>query len=201
MYKFVKEKIIKYKMIIIVVIVILLLVIDYLNILSTNGIKVSNLNLSLWNICIPFIILFVTYELINKKEDERFNNKKELLILLINDVYNNCLFWIDIIENGKFNKISEDEFKLNKKQLRNSYNIIEENVFENHNIIIDLIKDGLIADEIINGYIKIKKEFKNYITIYKFKTKKEINIEIREQELKDKINEEIKKLKNNINDV
>lgn len=198
MYEFVKEKIIKYKMIIIVVI---LLVIDYFNILSTNGIKVSNLNLSLWNICIPFIILFVTYELINKKEDERFNNKKELLILLINDVYNNCLFWIDIIENGKFNKISEDEFKLNKKQLRNSYNIIEENVFENHNIIIDLIKDGLIADEIINGYIKIKKEFKNYITIYKFKTKKEINIEIREQELKDKINEEIKKLKNNINDV
>lgn len=198
MYEFVKEKIIKYKMIIIVVI---LLVIDYFNILSTNGIKVSNLNLSLWNICIPFIILFVTYELINKKEDERFNNKKELLILLINDVYNNCLFWIDIIENGKFNKISEDEFKLNKKQLRNSYNIIEENVFENHNIIIDLIKDGLIADEILNGYIKIKKEFKNYITIYKFKTKKEINIEIREQELKDKINEEIKKLKNNINDV
>lgn len=178
-------------------IIILLIIFDYFNLFTLLGFDVLDLNFEFWsiffNIFVAIFIFRVTYILVDKRQNDIIKNKRNLLITLIGNTYSNCLFWIDILSDDKLNNILF-KIKMNKNNKNKVYENILDNVFENHDIIIEFLKDGLINENIIESYIKIKRDFNYYVTNTRLTFKSDVDKKKQESELKEQLNTEIKKL-------
>lgn len=178
-------------------IIILLFIFDYFNLFTLLGFDVLDLNFEFWgiffNIFVAIFIFVVTFILVDKRQNDIIKNKRNLLITLIGNTYSNCLFWIDILSDDKLNNILF-KIKMNKNNKNKVYENILDNVFENHGIIIEFLKDGLINENIIESYLKIKRDFNYYVTNTRLSFKSDVDKKKKESELKEQLNIEIKKL-------
>ena len=178
-------------------IIILLFIFDYFNLFTLLAFDVLDLNFEFWsiffNIFVAIFIFGVTYILVEKRQNDIIKNKRNLLITLIGNTYSNCLFWIDILSDDKLNNLLF-KIKMNKNNKNKVYDNILDNVFENHGIIIEFLKDGLINENIIESYIKIKRDFNYYVTNTRLTFNSDFDKKKQESELKEQLNIEIKKL-------
>lgn len=187
----------KYNILICIVIIISLIIIDYVNLPSLLGLSMFNIN---WDFCMGILNIFVviilyvfTYKKLDKRTIDREKNKTEISILLINECYNNCIKYVELL-----NKEIVENHILPKVNFNSTDNKIIESLeyrpFENENIIIDLAKDGQINKERIEKYFKIKNLFSQYIRMrISFFDVSDIYEPIK-NDLLCEINKEIKKL-------
>lgn len=156
----------KSKIILLFVILILLAFFDYFSIPLKHHIYIKNINFEFWelllNLLTPLIIFFLTYKLIDEEEKEKNQNRKQLLIKLIEDTYKKIELWLGIMADGKLGIILEST-KVNKKDALVN---IENQVFSNNETIMDLVKEGILSEEIIYNYIEIKGMFETYNCLY-----------------------------------
>lgn len=163
-----KKWFVKNNMMITIILIISLIIFDYINLPSLLGLNMSNIN---WNFCmgilniVVVIILYViTYKKLDKRTIEREKNKKEISILLINECYQQCIKYVELLSEETIEKYIVPKIDFNStdnKIIRD----LADSPFANENIIMDLVKDGQIAKQRIEKYFEIKETFSQYITM------------------------------------
>lgn len=151
-----------------VILIISLIILDYINLPSLLGINMSNINWNFWigilNIVIVIMLYVITYKKLDERTIEREKNKKEISILLINECYQQCINYIELISQETVEKYIVPKIDFNSTDnevIRN----LQDSPFENENIIMDLVKDGQITKQRIEKYFEIKEKFNQYITM------------------------------------
>ncbi len=138
----------------------------YKNIFTTLGFEISNVHWDSWiallNVNVVVLLYVITYIKMDKRTVERENNKKEASRLMIVDCYNECLKFMDYL-----NQEVVEKYILPKIDFNSSKNIIIDNLqnspFINQNVIVEFMKDGQISKKQIESYYKIKHKFNEYI--------------------------------------
>ena len=154
--------------IIFIALIIILLVIDYINLPTLLGFELSNIN---WDFCMGIINAIVvvmlylfTYKVIDERTVHRENNKTEISMLLIRNCYLECLEYIKIL-----NQEIVEKYIVSKIDFDSTDNTIICNLqntpFQNESTILDLVKDGQLTKNQIEGYFQIKAKFRQYVNM------------------------------------
>ena len=164
-----KNNILKYVLVSCIIIVIYL-VIDFFNIFNfiTKELNFDALAILVNAIVVVFVFL-ITYSLVNKKtfelEQEKNNNKLNLLNILLKEIYKDCKDNLDILNNDEVLKL----YIIPKVDFNKTSDKITENLkllpFENEKYIIELFSSGIAKNNIINEYFEIKKLYQKYINM------------------------------------
>ncbi len=143
-------------------------VLDYINLPTLLGMNISNIN---WDFYIGFLnvlaiiaMYIITYKLLDKRAIKKEKNKKEISILLLKDCYEECYGYIKLLNDENVEKyiVPKIDFNATKpKQIVNLQNA----PFDNENIIMDLVKDGQITSQQIEGYFNVKRKFRQYVNM------------------------------------
>ncbi|WP_252249393.1 hypothetical protein [Clostridium sp. VAP23] len=151
--------------------IISLIILDYLNIPSFLGVNMHNIN---WEFCTSFtsiinvvsviVLYIITYKTLNERTIERENNKNEISILLIKQCYQECLKYVEFLNQETVEKHIVPKIDFNSTDNKIMNNLIN-SPFVNENIIMDLVKDGEITKQQIEKYFEIKGLFSKYITM------------------------------------
>lgn len=154
--------------IIVIVTIAILIILDYLNILSLLGLKMSNINIDFWigilNIIVIIVLYKITYKKIDEKSIERENNKHSISILLLQEVYRECKSYVELLEQDIVEKYIVPKIDFNSTDIKNSIiSNLQSAPFLSENTILDFIKDGQITKTQIEGYFRVKKEYRQYI--------------------------------------
>lgn len=148
---------------------------DYINLPTLLGMNISNINwdfyMGLLNIVSVLVVFAITYQTLNKrevkiheKEIEREKNKYNISLLLLEDCYTECLNYINIlnqenVDNYVLPKIDFDS--TNPKIISNLQNA----PFESESYLMDFVKDGQITRSQIEGYLIVKRKFRQYVNM------------------------------------
>ncbi len=164
-----KSSILKYVLVSCIIIVIYL-VIDFFNVFNfiTKELNLDSFAILVNAIVVVFVFL-ITYSLVNKKtfelEQEKNNNKLNLLNILLKEIYRDCEDNLDILNNDEFLKL----YIIPKVDFNKSSDKITENLkvlpFQNEKYIIELFSSGIATNNIINEYFEIKKLYQKYINM------------------------------------
>lgn len=164
-----KSSILKYVLVSCIIIVIYL-VIDFFNVFNfiTKELNFDAFAILVNAIVVVFVFL-ITYSLVNKKtfelEQEKNNNKLNLLNILLKEIYKHCEDNLDILNNDEFLKL----YIIPKVDFNKSSDKITENLkvlpFQNEKYIIELFSSGIATNNIINEYFEIKKLYQKYINM------------------------------------
>lgn len=116
------------------------------------------------NIISVLLVFIVTFKTLNKKEIVREKNKKDISILLLEECYKECQNYIDFLNDEIVKKyvVPKIDFDSTDHKIVKNLQIAP---FENENIIMDLVKDGQIPKQQIEGYFNIKRKFGQYINM------------------------------------
>lgn len=143
---------------------------DYLNIPSALGFEINNINWNIWltilTNTVVVILYFITYETLNRRSAEKESNKKAISEHLMQKNYEQCLWYLkalsdNVVENYIVPKMDFDGGPDENKVVINLRNA----PFQNENIIMDLVNDGQVPLQLIQGYFKVKELFSRYVTI------------------------------------
>ena len=80
------------------------ILIDYTNFLTCIGFNMSNINWDFLNIATVIVLFVITYQLLNKKEIKREQNKHDISLLMLQNCYNECRGYIDFLDTEKVEK-------------------------------------------------------------------------------------------------
>lgn len=183
--------------IILIALIVILLVIDYINLPTLLGFEMSNIN---WDFCmgiinaIVVIMLYLfTYKVIDERTVNRENNKIEISMLLIRICYLECLEYIKIL-----NQETVEKYIVPKIDFDSTDNTLVCNLqnapFQNESTILDLVKDGQITKNQIEGYFEIKAKFRQYVNMRIVFFESEQLYYSLKIDLCDTINNEVKKI-------
>ena len=106
----------------------------------------------------------ITYKLLDKRAVKKEKNKKDISILLIKDCYEECYSYIKMLNEVNVEKyiVPKIDFdSTNPKLIVNLQNA----PFDNEDIIMDLVKDGQITRQQIEGYFNVKRKFRQYVNM------------------------------------
>lgn len=163
-----KKRFMKKDIVIFISIITSLIILDYFNLPSLLGVEMSNLN---WDFCVGIlnsiivIVLFViTYRTLDERTIEREKNKIEISELLIKECYHECKKYVDLL-----NQETVEKFIVPKIDFNSTNNPIITNLqnspFSSENIIMDLVKDGQVTKKQIEGYLKIREKYMQYVNM------------------------------------
>lgn len=158
----------KRTIIISILLIIGITVLDYINLPTLLGLSISNINwnfyMGILNIISVLLVFIVTFKTLNKKEIVREKNKKDISILLLEECYKECQNYIDFLNDEIVKKyvVPKIDFDSTDHKIVKNLQIAP---FENENIIMDLVKDGQIPKQQIEGYFNIKRKFGQYINM------------------------------------
>ncbi|MDU2162170.1 hypothetical protein [Intestinibacter bartlettii] len=79
--------------------VIIIRIFDFMNISSVIDVPFENINLDLWNILIAIILFIITYEIIDRIENNRKTNQEEIAAVLLKETYKSCCEYIKLIDS------------------------------------------------------------------------------------------------------
>ena len=178
-----------------IVLVFSLIIFDYINLPSLLGLDMFNINwdfyMGISNIIVVIMLYVMTYKTLNERTIEREKNKKEISILLIKEFYQECIEYVELLNQETVEKYIVPKIDFNSTDNKIIYNL-KDSPFANENIIMDLVKDGQITKQRIEKYFKIKGIFSKYVTMritffdksdfyepIKKQLAREINIEIK----------------------
>lgn len=143
-------------------------ILDYANIPTLVGLNVSNINWDFYmgtlNITSVLAVFIITFKLLNKKEIAREKNKKEISILLLENCYKECQNYIQFLNDEVVSKYIVPKIDFNSTDHTIIKNL-QTAPFENENIIMDLVKDGQISKQQIEGYFNVKQKFGQYVNM------------------------------------
>ncbi|WP_191375880.1 hypothetical protein [Thomasclavelia spiroformis] len=143
-------------------------ILDYTNIPTLLGLNVSNINwdfyMGMLNIISVSAIFIITFNLLNKKEILREKNKKEISILLLENCYKECQSYIQFLNNEVINQYIVPKIDFDSTD-HTIIKKLQDAPFENENIIMDLVKDGQISMQQIEGYFNVKQKFGQYVNM------------------------------------
>lgn len=176
-----------------IVFVMVILLLDYIEFPSFLGFDMSNINWDFLNIAIVIILYIMTYKVLDERTVQKENNKKDITIFLMEQSYQSCRRYIDMLNQEVIEK-----YIISKVDFESTKNVVVENLqeapFHNDNNIMDLVKDGQISRKQIEGYLKVKADYGQYINVrIVFYDAPEIYEKLR-VELIDVINKELKKI-------
>lgn len=163
-----KKRIIEKDIKILILIIVSFVIIYYINLPSFLGFKMSNINwdfcMGILNITVVIVLYLITFRTLDARTIERENNKKEVSILLIEQCYQEILDYVDWLNQETVEKIivpKVDFNSTNNKILDN----LQNSPFLNEDIVIDLAKDGQITKKKLEGYLKIKVNYRKYLNM------------------------------------
>lgn len=143
-------------------------ILDYANIPTLVGLNISNINWDFYmgtlNITSVLAVFIITFKLLNKKEIAREKNKKEISILLLENCYKECQSYIQSLNDEVVSKYIVPKIDFNSTDHTIIKNL-QAIPFENENIIMDLVKDGQISKQQIEGYFNVKRKFGQYVNM------------------------------------
>lgn len=164
-----KNNILKYVLISCIIIVIYL-VIDFCNVFNfiTKELNIDAFSILVNAIVVVFVFL-ITYSLVNKKtfelDQEKNNNKLNLLNILLKETYKDCKENLDMLNNDELLKL----YIIPKVDFNKTNDKIIENLkllpFQNEKYIIEQFSSGIAKNSIINEYFEIKKLYQKYINM------------------------------------
>ncbi|MDG6155641.1 hypothetical protein NF716_04635 [Lactococcus formosensis] len=176
------------------------IILDYNNFPSYLGMKVVNINWDFLAIvisnCIVVLLYLITYFVLDRRSIIREKNKNEVAYLLIKKSYEEVRKQADFmtIEIVKKYVVPKIDFKSTDNTLVNN---MCNAPFEDENLIFELVKDGQISKELLNGYISVKKSYSIYInSIITFFDAEEIYIPMKEEFYKT-LDREVNNIENN----
>ena len=140
------------------------ILIDYTNFLTCIGLNMSNINWDFLNIATVIVLFVITYQLLNKKEIKREQNKHDISLLMLQNCYNECSGYIDFLDTEKVEKyIVPKVFGENGNEniIRNLQNA----PFENESSFMDLVKDGQISKKQMELYLQVKAKYRQYVNV------------------------------------
>jgi len=183
------------KTLISILIVIMILIVDYIEIPSILGLDMSNMNWDFLNIIVVIILYIITYKALDERTVQKENNKKEVALFLMEQSYQSCKRYIDML-----NQEVVERYILPKMDFNSTKNTVLESLqeipFNNDSNILDLVKDGQISRLQIEGYLKVKADYGQYINMrILFYDAPEIYEKLKEK-LFITINEELEKINN-----
>ena len=158
----------KKTIIISILLIVVITVLDYVNLPTLLGMNISNINwdfyMGILNIISVLLVFIVTFKTLNKKEIARERNKKDISILLLEECYKECQNYIDFLNDETVKKyiVPKIDFDSTDHKIVKNLKIAP---FENENIIMDLVKDGQIPKQQIEGYFNIKRKFRQYVNM------------------------------------
>ncbi len=180
-----------------IILIISLIVFDYINLPSLLGLDMFNINwdfyMGISNIVVVIMLYVMTYKTLNERTIEREKNKKEISILLIKECYQECIKYVELINQETVEKYIVPKIDFNSTD-NNIICNLKDSPFANENIIMDLVKDGQITKQRIEKYFEIKGIFSQYITMRIIFFDKSDFYESLEKQLSREINIEIKNL-------
>lgn len=163
-----KKWFMKNNIVIYIILIISLIIFDYINLPSLLGLNMFNINwdfcMGILNIVVVIMLYVITYKTLDKRTIEREKNKKEISILLINECYQECIKYVELLSQETVEKYIVPKIDFNSTDNKIICNL-KDSPFANENIIIDLVNDGQITKQRIEKYFKIKGIFSQYITM------------------------------------
>ncbi|HIW75670.1 MULTISPECIES: hypothetical protein [Gordonibacter] len=150
-------------------------VLDYANIPSLLGLHVSNMNWSFYtgflNAVAVLAVFAITYKVltgreveIREKELRREENKQKVSLLLLNDCYEDCKRYIDLLNEENVNNYIVPKIDFDSTDLGIAVNFSTA-PFVNQDAIADFAKDGQIPEDRIARYYAIKRKFEEYVNM------------------------------------
>jgi len=138
------------------------MVLDYINILGIMSLKVERINGELLSVFAPnllVILLYViTYFIVDEKNAKERKNKKEIVKYMLEDDYNTCLRYLDVLENKMQLKIIVEQLSKDGCLYKNEYfNEWMDVSFKNYNYIMEYSSQGIIDVKILKKYLYIKR--------------------------------------------
>lgn len=142
---------------------------DYLNIPSALGFKSDNINWDIsseiWTNIVVVVLYFITYETLNKRSAEKEINKKTISKYLIKKSYEQCLWYLNTLSDDMVKKYIIPKMNFDGGANENSVVTNLKNApFENEDAIRNLVNDGQVPLQSIQGYFRVKQLFSQYIT-------------------------------------
>lgn len=163
-----KKRIIQKDIKLLILIIASLVLLDYINLPSHLGFKMSNINwdfcMGILNIIVVIILYLITFRTLDARTIERENNKKEVSILLIDQCYQEVLDYVDWLNQETVEKIIVPKMDFNSTNNKILDNL-QNSPFQNEDIIIDLVKDGQINKNLLEGYLKLKVKYRKYLNM------------------------------------
>ncbi|MGN1337073.1 MAG: hypothetical protein ACI4WW_01170 [Candidatus Coprovivens sp.] len=169
------------KIVIIVMIYILIIgIIIFIDTLNISGVISNKLNYNFLNIVVNIlttILLFcITYILVERKlienenkkaraENEKYNNKKIILLMLLKKTYKECQTNIDLIDNQKnLNKyiIPKIDFNSTNDKILNNFRTLPFESIENN---MSTFIDGTIPYSYFEEYLDIKEMYRQFVNM------------------------------------
>ena len=158
----------KKTIIISILLIVVITVLDYINMPTLLGMNISNINWDFYmgflNVLAIIAMYVITYKLLDKRAVKKEKNKKDISILLIKDCYEECYSYIKMLNEVNVEKyiVPKIDFdSTNPKLIVNLQNA----PFDNEDIIMDLVKDGQITRQQIEGYFTVKRKFRQYVNM------------------------------------
>lgn len=153
------------KIYLLLLIPIILIIMDFLNLPSYifNMGKINwDFSAAVINSAVVIILYLITYIALDKRSIMRENNKNEVAYMLIKKSYNEAkkqadLMTIEIIKKYVVPKI---DFNSIDNALVNN---LCSAPFEDENLILEMVKDGQISKELLDGYFSVKKSYSIYM--------------------------------------
>ncbi|WP_313756286.1 hypothetical protein [Tissierella sp.] len=154
----------------VIIIITSLVILDYLNIFSILGFNMPNINFDFWigvlNIIVIIILYKITYKKIDEKAIEREKNKYSISVLLLQEVYRECRTHMNLLNQETVEKYIVPKMDFNSTDFNNSIiGNLQSTPFLNENTIMDFVKDGQINKMQIEGYLKVKEKYRQYINM------------------------------------
>ena len=135
------------------------ILIDYTNFLTCIGFNMSNINWDFLNIATVIVLFVITYQLLNKKEIKREQNKHDISLLMLQNCYNECRGYLDLLDTETVPKVLGENG--NENIIRNLQNA----PFENESSFMDLVKDGQISKKQMELYLQVKAKYRQYVNV------------------------------------
>lgn len=150
-----------------IVVLILIFILDIINV--SDIIKLpfpfSNLSLELWNILVVIVLYIITYEIIDKRDNRRKQNQEEVAKILLEQSYQSCIQYMNMIDSVEFKKICPKRFPGDQTMENNSaYHKMRVAPFENDLNIFALGEAGVISASNISNYLIVKSKYSIYLS-------------------------------------
>lgn len=155
----------------IIIILTIYMLIDYINFPSRIGIVLDNINIDVFGIlfdtAVVLILYVISFYYIDNKQNEKDENAKEVVNILIEKTYQECLENLKLLDN----KIIIEEYIIpkidgNKPASENKIvSNLQELPFASYDAVIDMATNGYVEKDKMNSYLNIKKEYQYLVNV------------------------------------
>lgn len=177
---------------------------DYFNFLKFLGLDILNINIDLFGIFVNVLLVvalyIISYVYIDKKNTERVRNQEDVSNIVLLSIYEEIERNLRAIDDTKIKTVLLKYIDPNKTlSADNPYKKFENVPFENEDMLMNLVKDGVVEKAVFQEYLDIKNQYNVYMSLIAIFTEEELNQMANICGFKDKLKDVINRLKEELN--